>query len=154
MKMERLYKSPVEPRLTVLTISGYLTWEKVAFSARKSTREVNKELLRQRNKKTMPVASLFLLCTWEKVTFPLNAASINLMATGCVLNRYPSRAIIALWPHWHAISGLVSCKVTSGDCRMCLDRIVWPTREPAANQGVRFGLRKHSSPAEVDEAVG
>jgi len=94
----------------------------------------------------MPVASLFLLFTWEKVTFPLNAASINLMATGCVLNRYPSRAII--------ISGLVSCKVTSGDCRMCLDRIVWPTREPAANQGVRFGLRKHSSPAEVDEAVG
>ena len=108
--MERLYKSPVEPRLTVLTISGYLTWEKVAFSARKNTREVNKELLRQRNKKTMPVASLFLLCTWEKVTFPLNAASINLMATGCVLNRYPSRAIIELWPHWHAISGLVSCK--------------------------------------------
>ena len=27
-------------------------------------------------------------------------------------------------------------------------------REPAANQGARFGLRKYSSPAEVDEAVG
>src|SRR5215472_13244379 len=31
-----------------------------------------------------------------------------LMATVCVLNRYPFRAILALWPHWHGISGLVS----------------------------------------------
>jgi len=77
-----------------------------------------------------------------------------LMATGRVLNRYPSRAILALWPHWHGISGLVSWKVTSGDCRMRLYHIVWPTRELAANQGARFGLRKYSSPAEVDEAVG
>jgi hypothetical protein len=50
-------------------------------------------------------------------------------------------------------SGLVSWKVTSGDCRMRLDQIVWPTREPAANQGARFGLRKYSSPAEVDGCV-
>ena len=76
----------------------------------------------------MPVASLFLSCTWEKVAFPLNAPGSILMATGCVLSLYPSRAILALWPHWHSISGLVSWKVTSGDCRMRLDHIVWPTR--------------------------
>ena len=51
----------------------------------------------------MPVASLFLSRTWEKVAFPLNAPGSILMATGCVLSLYPSRAILALWPHRTAL---------------------------------------------------
>ena len=55
----------------------------------------------------MPVASLFLFVYLGKSYFsPKCCLDQFLMAPVCVLNRYPSRAILTLWPHWHGISGL------------------------------------------------
>jgi|SRR5271157_1267370 len=103
----------------------------------------------------MPVASLFLSCHLGKSYLPPDCAWIILMVPGCVLGRYPSRAIPALWPHWHGIGGLVSLE---GDVRRLSDAArpycLANPRETAANQGARFNLRKSCSPAEVDVAVG
>src|ERR1700732_4189323 len=81
----------------------------------------------------MPVASLFLSRTWEKVAFPLNAPGSILMATGCVLSLYPSRAILALWPHGTAL----------------VDSCPWTTRKDGLPRFALSLTGKGDSPAVV-----
>jgi hypothetical protein len=114
----------------------------------------------------MPVASFFSFAYLGKSYFSPKCAWINFNGNQLCSKPLPFSSNSRILAAWHGISGLVSLdyalrRVTpfalyltgKGDSPPVVGYCL-ATGESAANHGARFNLRKSSSRAKVDVAVG